>query len=393
MPADRRSGIGRRIAYQRGVARMTQEQLAAAANVHVATVRKIERGARGVSDIVIEAIANAMRIDETLLTATRDHAASRIQQALPELSAAIAGYDYPEDGPVRPLPQLRGAVQDALTWRLGSQYVKIVDRAPALLNELFRALHTAPSENRREVAALLVSALRSADAVAFKAGAFDLSARFVELMRWASDYADNDLVRAVVAYVRTETHLAANAYASGLSALEAAIDTAPTPDRPGACAARGALHMRAAVVAGRAGSAARADEHLAEARWLGDQMPEGIYWGTAFGPHSVRIHEVSVAVSLGSDHVHRALEVARTWAPPVDLPAERRSGFYIELGRALLWAGLPDDAFESLKVARKVAPQHTRDHQWVREDAATMRRLKRANAESLTNFAEWCHAT
>ncbi|MEW9548667.1 hypothetical protein [Nonomuraea sp. NPDC050783] len=48
---------------------------------------------------------------------------------------------------------------------------------------------------------------------------------------------------------------------------------------------------------------------------------------------------MSVAVSLGGDHVHRALEVAR-----------------------------------------KIAPQHTRDHRWVREDAATLRRLKRADA-------------
>ncbi|MGW0807422.1 hypothetical protein [Nonomuraea sp. NPDC002799] len=98
-------------------------------------------------------------------------------------------------------------------------------------------------------------------------------------------------------------------------------------------------------------------------------------------------------MSLGSEYVHRALEVAREWAPPPELPAERRSGFYIELTRAQLWAGLPDDAFESLKVARKIAPQHTRDHRWVREDAATLRRLKRADAESLSNFAEWCHAT
>jgi hypothetical protein len=151
--------------------------------------------------------------------------------------------------------------------------------------------------------------------------------------------------------------------------------------------------MRAAVIAGRAGDAEAAEIHLREARTLGDLVAEDIYDGTAFGPSSVRIHEVSVAVSLGSDHVQRALKVAREWTPPSGLPAERRSGFYIELARAQLWVGLPDHAFESLKVARKIAPQHTRDHPWVREDAATLRRLKRADAESLTSFAEWCHAT
>jgi hypothetical protein len=102
---------------------------------------------------------------------------------------------------------------------------------------------------------------------------------------------------------------------------------------------------------------------------------------------------VSVAVSLGDDHVSRALTVARDWKPPADLPAERRSGFYIELARAQLWSGLTDHAFESLKVARQIAPQHTREHPWVREDAATLRRLKRADSETLTQFAEWCTAT
>ena len=99
------------------------------------------------------------------------------------------------------------------------------------------------------------------------------------------------------------------------------------------------------------------------------------------------------AVSLGHDHIQRALDIGRHWTPPPELPEERRSGFFIELARAQLWAGRADDAFASLQTARRIAPQHTRDHQWVRQDAATLRRLKRADAHSLTSFTEWCHAT
>lgn len=150
--------------------------------------------------------------------------------------------------------------------------------------------------------------------------------------------------------------------------------------------------MRAAVIASRAGDATAAGAHLGEARKFGDRVPEGIYHGTAFGPSSVRIHEVSVAVSLGNDHLGRALTLAQEWSPPQNLPAERRSGFYIELARAQLWSGRPDDAFASLKVARSIAPQHTREHRWVRQDAATLRRLKRADADPLSAFAEWCNA-
>lgn len=388
MPTD----LGRRVAYQRRIARMTQQELADAAGVHIGTLRKIERGARGASDNVVEALAAALGVDPSRLLGSRDRADARVHAAMPSLSAVIAAYDVPEDGPVRQLGELRTAVDEAVTWRLAAQYVRIARHLPKLLGELIRAFHLAPAEERAEAASLLVAALRTADAVAYKYSARDLSARLVDLMRWTAPHASDPLLDATVAYVRTETFFAARAHAPGLRALQTAVDKAPTSQDNAAIAARGALHMRAAVIAGRADLVEAADHHLAEALRLGDAVPEDVYQGTAFGPDSVRIHEVSVAVSLGRDHVHRALNVANDWAPPRDLPAERRSGFYIEVARAQLWSGLPHDAFESLKVARHIAPQHTRDHPWVREDAATLRRLRRADVESLSNFAEWCHA-
>ncbi|MER8155623.1 helix-turn-helix transcriptional regulator [Streptomyces sp. NPDC094472] len=388
MPKD----LGKRVAYQRRIARMTQQELADAAGVHVGTLRKIERGARGAGDNVLESLAAALGVDPSVLLGSRDRADARVHAAMPSLSAVIAAYEGPDDGPVRQLGELRAAVDEVVTWRLASQYVRITRQLPLLISELIRAFHLAPPEEQSEVASLLVAGLRTADAVAYKYGARDLSARLVDLMRWAAPYADNPLLDATVAYVRTETFFAARAHTAGLRMLQTAIDRAPAGRDDAETAAQGVLHMRAAVIAGRAGLAEAADQHLAEALRLGDAVPEDVYHGTAFGPDNVRIHEVSVAVSLGRDHVHRALDIANEWAPPSDLPAERRSGFYIEVARAQLWSGLPRDAFESLKVARHIAPQHTRDHPWVREDAATLRRLRRADAESLSNFAEWCHA-
>ncbi|MFD2357266.1 helix-turn-helix domain-containing protein [Nonomuraea ferruginea] len=228
MPTIPHRGIGGRVAYHRSVARLTQRQLADAASIHVGTLRKIERGARGASDNIVESLAAALGIDPSLLVADRAQASSRIAAAIPALSAAIAAYDLPDDGPVRPLPELRAAVSEAVTWRLASQYVRITRRLPELLGELFRAT----PERDREVAALLVSACRAADAVAFKFGAYDLSARFVELMRWAAAQADDPILTASVAYVRTETFFACDAHAKGLRALELALDAAGPPDTP-----------------------------------------------------------------------------------------------------------------------------------------------------------------
>lgn len=395
MPALERRGVGARIAYYRSVTRpkLTQQQLAEAACVALGTIRKIERGERGVGDATLEAIADALGVDPVRLRADRNPVHTPVREALPALSAAIATYDLPDDGPVRPMRELAAAVAEAARRRLGAQYTSIARTLPALLPELARAYHQAPAGQQAEQARMLVTAYRSADAVAFKFGAHDLSARLIELMRWVLPATDDPLTAASVAYVRAEIFFAAHAHAPGLRALEQALDTAPVARSPAEIAARGALHMRAAVLAGRARDTASTLTHLTEARALADRVPEGVYCGTAFGPDSVRVHEVSVAVGLGDEHVGRALDLARGWKPPADLPAERRSGFYIELARAQLWSGQADHAFESLKVARRIAPQHTREHPWVREDAATLRRLKRAGSETLTNFAEWCAAT
>ncbi|MFE6283652.1 helix-turn-helix domain-containing protein [Streptomyces sp. NPDC057877] len=394
MPALRRAGVGSRIAYYRSVMRpkLTQQQLADAATVSLGTIRKIERGERGLSDSTLEAIAQALGVDPACLVADRGSAHTRVREALPALSAALATYDVPVDGPVRPLHVLRHAVAEAIRWRLAAQYTRIARNLPDLLTELSRAYHTTTGAERSELASLLVRAYRSADAVAYKFGAHDLSARLIELMRWADSEVGDPLLSASVAYVRTEVFFVAHSHTAGLRVLEQALDAAPAPTAAPEIAATGALHMRAAVIAGRARDASAAVAHLRAASTLADQVPEGVYCGTAFGPDSVKTHEVSVAVSLGDEHVGLALDVADEWKPPKGLPAERRSGFYIEVARAQLWSGLVDDAFESLKVARHIAPQHTREHPWVREDAATLRRLKRADSETLTNFAEWCAA-
>lgn len=390
MAAPEPRAVGQRIAARRRICRMTQADLARESLVSLSMIRKIEQGSRAPGDDVLDSIAAALAIDPIRLLSSTGHADSRVHDALPAIAAAIADYDLPEPGPIRPLSQLRAAVDEAVSWRLGAQYVRLARTLPDLLPELARA-HAAAADPRL-TAALLVTAYRCADAVAYKYGATDLSARLIELMRWAAAQAEDPVLGAVVGYVRTEVFFVARAHTAGLRALEAAVDRAPRGDAPGQRAARGALHVRAAVIAGRAADPGAAAVHFAAAREFASGLPEGVYSGTAFGPDTVRAHEVSVAVSLGGDHIQAALLVAREWKPPREMPAERRSGFYIELARAQLWAGQREHAFESLKVARRIAPQHTREHRWAREDAATLVRLSRASSESLLGFAEWVRA-
>ncbi|MFE1574578.1 helix-turn-helix domain-containing protein [Streptomyces fradiae] len=393
MSSDPRREVGRRIAAARRARRMTQPELAAAAHLSLSMLRKVEQGSRAPGDHTLDAIAGALRLDPSRLIDDPARTGGRVRATLPALSAAIATYDIAVDAPWRPPAVLEETAAHAEAYRLGAQYTRLATVVPRLMTESIAAVHGAPEGPERQRAArLLVSVARSADAVAYKFGARDLSARLIELMRWAAPQSDDPLICATVGYVRAEIFFVARAHQAGLRALESAIDEAPDAVCRRSTAALGALHMRAAVIAGRAGDVDAADVHLRHAERLADGMREGVYGGTAFGPASVRVHRMSVAVSLGGDHATGVLHLNGDWRPPEELPAERRSGYFIETARAQLWSGRVDRAFESLKAARHIAPQHTREHPWARETAATLRRVRRADAEALTSFAEWIGA-
>ncbi|KOU92496.1 helix-turn-helix domain-containing protein [Streptomyces sp. XY533] len=383
--------IGQRIAARRRARRMTQADLARASHVSLPMIKGCERGVRSPGPSTLEAIASALGVDPSRLDPAHVGTGRRVHAALPAISAAIAGYEIALDPPLRPPAKLREDVANAVGWRLAAQYGLIAAQAPQLLGDALVHLHSASGTHRNEAAHLVVAAARAADATAYKYGAHDLSVRLIDVMRWAAGQAGDADLDASVAYVRAETFLATRAHRLGHLMLERALDSCPSPNTARSAAALGALHMRTAVVAARAGAADDAYNHLNDARTLAEGLPEGIYLGTAFGPSSVRIHEVAVAVSLGGDHIGQALDIARDWRPGEEIPAERRSGYWIEVARAQLWSGNPAEAFKSLKEARRHAPQHVREHPWAREDIERLRRIKRAD-ESLTSYAEWIGA-
>jgi hypothetical protein len=153
----------------------------------------------------------------------------------------------------------------------------------------------------------------------------------------------------------------------------------------------GALHMRGAVLAARAGMPGEAADRMAEARAAAWQVPDGIYHGTAFGPSSVRIHELAAAVEGGD--IGRALHLARRWQPPRILPAERSSHFYIEAARAHRWAAHPDQATAALWQARRAAPQHTRCNPAVSETVQALILRRRRPPQPLLQLAAWLGLT
>ncbi|TDC81862.1 helix-turn-helix transcriptional regulator [Actinomadura sp. 7K507] len=389
------NSIGDRIAAHRTARRLTQRQLASSAHVSLSLLRKVEQGDRPVTDRTLAALAEALETEPDVLVGQRRPTDSRVHTALPNLRTAIDAYDLPEDGPVRPLAELERATGAATRRRLSSQYTRLAESLPDLLGELTRYRHSEDVEHQARAARLLVSAYRAADAVAYKYGYYDLSARLVELMRASAEVVEDPALLATAAYVRTEVFFASHNLTPGLRLLERALDNAPPPNSPGLRAAVGALHMRAAVVAARlTEDIVTADEHFEHARRLAESVPEGVYNGTAFGPVSLHVHEVALAVERGD--AARAAQVTRRGAelsvPLERVPEERRSHYYIDVARAQLWLGRREEAFRALQAARRIAPQHTREHPFVRDVLVRLLRLHASPPHALVAFAEWARA-
>ncbi len=307
------------------------------------------------------------------------------QSQLSTLGVLADRYDLPEDGRTRSVAELQAAVQQLIRWRLDSDYAQLVETIPELIPELTRVLLTSDGKKREDVAAALVQAWRAADAIAAKLGMFDLSARLILVMGWAAAQAGDDLALAATSYVRAETFFVSGQQEAGHRMLERAADRIDVgrsiPDK----AQYGALHMRAAIAAARAGLREQAKDHLTEARSMADLVSvEGVWEGTAFGPASVRVHEVSTAVELKTPQT--ALAAAAGWQPPASLPAERRSHFFVDLARAQLDLGEHDAVLRTLREAHTIAPQNIQVDLQVHQTLAALAGTSAANATAAEGF-------
>jgi transcriptional regulator with XRE-family HTH domain len=380
--------IGQAIAIARKDRRLTQSELACRAAISVSLLRKIEQGSRSLTPGIRAALTRVLGM---IPADHGDYRPERISTALLLLRDVMDCYDIPADPAPRPLPELRHAVATATAWRLASRYTELAGMLPGLLSGLTTAALTTSGNEQEQSYGLLALAYRAADAIADKHGCHDMSARAIELTRWAAARSGDPLLEMMAAYVRAELFFSGSYARVGLRTLDNVAGPAPSDCSVPLLAMYGALHMRAAVLAARAGLHDESADRMAEARAAARHVPDGIYQGTAFGPSSVRIHELAAAVESGN--VGRALQFTERWQPPRVLPAERRSHFYIEAARAYRWAGNPDQAIAALCQARRAAPQHTRCNPTVNETVKALILHKRRPPPLLLQLAAWIGLT
>jgi transcriptional regulator with XRE-family HTH domain len=389
------SRVGVRIAELRKIHGRTQQSLAARATVSYSLLHKVERGERPASPSFITAIARALGVNVLDITeqpyGVRDAAPASEQAGIPALrQALVEGADPELDTAMRSLEDLRAAVTEIKEFARRTKYAEVVWALPDVLRHLHRAVLDLPSSMRPSAHEVLSAAYSYAVVALYRLGRLDLSHLANERARATAAQGDDPLRAAVAEWNHSLLLMFDGSYPAGLRSIdraEAIVDLAPpTPAVP---AVRGALHLRAAIIAARATNSDLAANHLAAARSLAaDGQDEANFYGTKFGLPNVSIHDVAVPLELtdGTTAVTRAATVT---LPPTTAPS-RVGHYWIDLSRAWLLHGDRRQALDSLQHARRIAPQLTRYHPQAHETVHILAMQDARSTGSLRHFAAWC---
>jgi hypothetical protein len=315
----------------------------------------------------------------------------RIHASIPQIRIAMTYWDVPPtlDAAPRPLDPIRQDINAVGSFLDKVDYLRLGERLPGLVEELSAILHGSDGTTRREAAELLMYAYIAAKSMAYRLGYVDLVSVAVERATWAARETDKPELAAFLAEERCQVFFAAGAYGAGRRFIDRAYrEYEPIiSERESGLAIAGSMHLRLAILAAR-DSKRRNDawDHLAQASEVGERIGRDTrHYGLIFGPTNVKIHEVATAIELeDADEVIRRNE---GFEPPASLPVERSSHHYIDVARAQLVAGQPQQALDSLVKADHLAPQHTRNHPMARETVTGLIRVHNRLPESLRSMA------
>jgi len=385
--------IGSRIAELRKIHGVTQRALSVRAAVSYSLLRKVERGERPASHSFLAAVARALSVEVTDLVAEQRRALRTRpiaeQAAVPALrQALVEGADPELEAAPRPVGDLRAEVTRIKEWDRRTRHAEAVRALPDVLRHLHHAAREEPGAH--EVHELLSAAYSYAMVALYRLGHLDLCHLADERSRACAGRGHDPVRGAVAEWNHALVLMLDGSHQAGSRCLERTLDDVlPPPETPAAGAVRGAVHLRAAMLAAGAVDAGLAEDHLAAARALTTAEQDAAnHYGTKFGPTNVDIHSVAVPVELadGTTAVTRAAEVRL----PADTAPSRSGHHWIDLARGWLLHGDRRRALECLQTARRIAPQLTRYHPQVHEVVHALAASNTRSNTALAQFAAWC---
>ncbi|MFD9566076.1 helix-turn-helix domain-containing protein [Streptomyces sp. NPDC059994] len=390
--------IGRRIARARKARGLTQLQLAQRIPCSKSLIAQVERGHKPATPSLTAGAARALgvRLDQLIGQPYEDPQRGRVHATVPDIQTAMLSWDLPEEAvPVRSRAELAADVARASALGRAGRYAALGRMLPPLLDELSSACHAADGAERERLFGLLSEAYSGVTAIAYTVGLFDLRSQAMDRVQWAAGESHDPLRVSRTQWQRATLFFQAAAYDRGLRLLDRVRhelgDDIARMDPP-ALSVHGAVHLRSAMFAARAGNAGGAHAHLDAAadaaRLLGR---DANHYGLEFGPTNVAMHRLGAAAEL-----HDGSEVARL-TREVRLPATvapvRAGHWYMDAAKGWLDHGNREKAFAALRAARRAAPEQTRNHPQVRETFLTLLQQERRTKEPLSGFAAWLGVT
>lgn len=374
--------VGARIKRYAKLRGMTLSQLATRSGVSESMVKKVVSGHASPSRFTVGRLAEALRIDASRLYT--DEEQEDTLDIVPILRRTLAAVDLMgDDLEPEPLERLRSKVAQVGKWRRGTQYRKIGEVLPDLVDHLLLAGH----DVGEPAYALLTDAYRAANSLAHKMGYSDLSMTATERMEWAATKSGDPLRLASVHYLKAATLARIGAGKQAMRLLNRAmsdIEHLVAGDQI-AAAVYSTLHMRAGTISATLADADTSRSHLAEAARIALGFPEGVVYDTVVGTTNVQLYQIAAEVDLGNPE--GAVEIARSTRLSKDLASERKAYFWLDSARAYLQAGEPDSAIEALLESRAVAPEHFRSSPSVKAAIRTAGDQQRFASDSLRSLA------
>lgn len=347
---------GRRLRQIRHARRKSLAVVAGLAGISTGHLSRIERGERALDRrSLIVALANALQVTPSELTTlpmpTAGNGAVDVGVEALRLAIQRASFGSP-DGQVIPVGVLQERVYSALAAQNRCEHQAVGAVLPALVADL----HTSIAAGR-DVADLLAMAallhVQGTHSWLRTAGAGnDLCFAASRLGRDAAQELGEPVSVAVAAFGSANGLIASGDFGLARTELDR-LDLAPTSPETEQLA--GALAVTRSLLAAAQKEPAEVDGPLEMAAELAERTGEQNAYYLGFGPTSVGVWRMSVALESG-DH-SRAAALAERICPESLVNPTRRATYWTGYGRALARVrGRQDDAVMALRCAEKISP-------------------------------------
>jgi transcriptional regulator with XRE-family HTH domain len=381
--------IGARIKQFRG--RMTQQELADAADVSVDLIRKLEQGRRHTASIgSLHRIARALDVDTADLLAKttalpssdQDAGVVAIRRVLTAVDDLVG--DPTADGEPVDVAEAERTVDYLWGAYWAGRYELLGSMLPDALTRFRATYRAASATDRPRAAAALARGFQAAGDTLVHLGQTDAAFMAIREALDAARHADDELVSAALrASVSWQMLVQGRLDDAERVAVKAAADIEPVGDVSiSHLAAYGILTVTAATAVARDGNAGRTAELLAVSQQTADRLgSDRSAHQTTFGPAKVAMLAVDCHVVL--DDFQDALRAAKRLTREAPLNLATRARHLADVAYSHLRLGHDDKALNTVLTMEGMAPDwikyQTLPRQVVRELVERDRRRSRAS--------------